>query len=119
MLSLTSVKTHAVSLSIAGAIALSSVLGPSMASADSSNRVSGSPVGTVGIIVPDIIIDPGYLPLERKAIIDPGFRPRAAKMIVDPIYSEAIIDPIYSEAIIDPAYLPVVHMMARVMAREE
>jgi hypothetical protein len=40
-------------------------------------------------------------------------------MIVDPIYSEAIIDPIYSEAIIDPAYLPVVHMMARVMAREE
>ena len=106
MLSLTSVKTHAVSLSIAGAIALSSVLGPSMASADSSNRVSGSPVGTVGIIVPDIIIDP-------------ELRPRAAKMIVDPIYSEAIIDPIYSEAIIDPAYLPEVHMMARVMAREE
>ena len=106
MLSLTSVKTHAVSLSIAGAIALSSVLGPSMASADASNRVSGSPVGTVGIIVPDIIIDP-------------ELRPRAAKMIVDPIYSEAIIDPIYSEAIIDPAYLPEVHMMARVMAREE
>jgi len=42
MLSLTSVKTHAVSLSIAGAIALSSVLGPSMASASPPNLVQNA-----------------------------------------------------------------------------
>ncbi len=113
MFSIKDVKTQAVTLSIAGAIALSSVMGPSMASADSPNRASspslesartfldvgsvgrshmeriqwrfpnlpGDVSAPVGIIVPDIIIDPTH-----------------HLAIIDPIYREAIIDLIHREA---------------------